>query len=124
MKFDLRQSVTREEDNRFLRGLGRYTDDINLPGQAASYLLRSPYAHARIKSVDTDAVCQSPGVLEIFTGEDIADAGLGDLPSRSARIYPLKRPDSQPIFVLPHSALARYKVMFVGARFAQIGWPP
>ncbi|MGI9475621.1 MAG: xanthine dehydrogenase family protein molybdopterin-binding subunit [Hyphomicrobiaceae bacterium] len=114
MKFGLGQSATREEDNRFLRGLGRYTDDINLLDQAASYLLRSPHAHARIKSIDTDAARHSPGVLAIFTGEDISDAGLGELPSLSAKIYPLKRPDGQPIFVPPHPILARSKVAFVG----------
>ncbi len=114
MKFGLGQSATREEDNRFLRGLGRYTDDINLPSQASSYLSRSPHAHARIKSIDTDAACRSPGVLAIFTGEDIVNAGLGDLPSLSAKIYPLKRPDGQPIFVPPRPALARYKAVFVG----------
>lgn len=114
MKFGLGQSATREEDNRFLRGLGRYTDDINLPGQAWSYLVRSPYAHARIKSIDTDAACQSPGALAIFTGEDIADAGLGHLPSLSAKMYPLTRPDGQPVFVPPHPALAQDKAVFVG----------
>lgn len=114
MKFGLGQPATREEDNRFLRGLGRYTDDINLPGQAWSYLVRSPHAHARIKTIDTIAACQSPGVLAIFTGEDIAGSGLGDLPSLSAKMYPLKRPDGQSIFVPPHPILAQDKVAFVG----------
>ncbi|MFY0611358.1 MAG: xanthine dehydrogenase family protein molybdopterin-binding subunit [Hyphomicrobiaceae bacterium] len=114
MKLGLGQSATREEDDRFLRGLGRYTDDINLPNQAASYLLRSPHAHALIKSIDTDAACQSPGVLAIFSGEDVAGAGLGDLPSLSAKMYPLKRPDGQSGFVPPHPVLARSKAMFVG----------
>ncbi|MEM8974714.1 MAG: xanthine dehydrogenase family protein molybdopterin-binding subunit [Pseudomonadota bacterium] len=114
MKFGLGQSVLREEDQRFLRGRGRYTDDINLPGQAASYILRSPFAHAEIKSVDIDAANQSPGVLAIYTGADVADAGLGDLPSLSAKLYPLKRPDGDPIFVPPHPVLAQGKVAFVG----------
>ncbi|MFT5510293.1 MAG: carbon-monoxide dehydrogenase large subunit [Hyphomicrobiaceae bacterium] len=114
MKFGLGQPATREEDNRFLRGLGRYTDDINLPGQAWSHLVRSPHAHARIKTIDTIAACQSPGVLAIFTGEDIAGSGLGDLPSVSAKMYPLKRPDGQSIFVPPHPILAQDKVAFVG----------
>lgn len=114
MKFGLGQSATREEDARFLRGRGRYTDDINLAGQAASYLLRSPYAHARIAGVDAEAARQAPGVLAVFTGEDVARAGLGLLPSLSAKIYPLKRPDGEPVFVPPRPVLARDKVAFVG----------
>ena len=114
MKFGLGQSVPREEDKRFLRGQGRYTDDINLPNQGWSYILRSPYPHARIQSMHLDAARQAPGVLAIYTGEDIANAGLGDLPCFVAKAVPLKRPDGQPIFVPPHPALARDKVAFVG----------
>jgi len=114
MKFGLGQSAPREEDKRFLRGLGRYTDDINLPNQAWSYILRSPHAHARIRSIDTSAAMESPGVLAVYTGEDVARAGLGDLPSAVAKAVPLKRPDGQPIFVPPHPALAKDKVAFVG----------
>ena len=114
MKFGLGQPALREEDQRFLRGRGRYTDDISLPGQAASFLLRSPFAHAQIKSIDTEIASQSPGVLAVFTGEDVVNAGLGELPSLSAKLYPLKRPDGQPIFVPPHPVLAHDKVAFVG----------
>ena len=114
MKFGLGQSAPREEDNRFLRGRGRYTDDFNLPRQAMSYLLRSPLAHARIRSIDTTAASVAPGVLAVYTGQDVAEAGLGNLPCLSANIYPLKRPDGQPIFVPPRAALARDKVVFVG----------
>ena len=114
MKFGLGQSVPREEDKLFLRGQGRYTDDINLPNQGWSYILRSPYPHARIQSMHLDAARQAPGVLAIYTGEDIANAGLGDLPCFVAKAVPLKRPDGQPIFVPPHPALARDKVAFVG----------
>ena len=114
MKFGLGQSVLRVEDKRFLRGQGRYTDDINLPNQAWSYILRSPHAHARIRSIDTQAAFRAPGVLAVYTGEDIAAAGLGDLPCFIAKLAVLKRPDGQPIFVPPHPALARDKVAFVG----------
>ena len=114
MKFGLGQSALREEDKRFLRGQGRYTDDINLPNQAQSYMLRSPHAHARIRSVDTQAARRAPGVLAVYTGEDIASAGLGDLPCFVAKAVPFKRPDGQPIFVPPHPALARGKAAFVG----------
>lgn len=114
MKFGLGQSARREEDKRFLRGKGRYSDDIDLPNQAHSYILRSPHAHARIRAIDTHAARQSPGVLAVYTGEDIAAAGLGDLPCFIAKAVPLKRPDGQPIFVPPHPALARGKVAFAG----------
>lgn len=114
MKFGLGQSALREEDNRFLRGQGRYTDDINLPNQAYSYILRSPYAHALIRAIDTRAARAAPGVLAVYIGEDIAKAGLGDLPCFIAKAVPYKRPDGQPIFVPPHPALAIGKVAFAG----------
>src|SRR5688572_27829867 len=110
MRFGLGQSAPREEDKRFLRGQGRYTDDINLPEHACSYMLRSPHAHALIRSIDTEAARQAPGVLAIYTGDDIAAAGLGDLPCYVAKAVPLKRPDGQPIFVPPHPALVRGKI--------------
>ena len=114
MKFGLGQSALREEDKRFLRGQGRYTDDINLPSQAHSYMLRSPYAHALIRAVDVSAARAAPGVLAVYCGEDIAKAGLGDLPCFVAKAVPHKRPDGQPIFVPPHPALAIGKVAFAG----------
>ena len=115
MKFGLGQAAPRVEDLRFLRGGGRYTDDINLPGQAASYLLRSPHAHARIRSIDTAAALASPGVLAVYTGADISGAdGLGDIPSFAASALPLKRPDGGPMFHPQRQALVRDKVAFVG----------
>lgn len=114
MRFGLGQSALREEDRRFLQGQGRYTDDINLPGQVYSYMLRSPHAHARIRAIEAEAARRSPGVLAVLAGEDVANAGLGDLPCFIAKAVPLKRPDGQPIFVPPHPALARDKVAFVG----------
>ena len=80
MRFSLGQSAPRVEDLRLLRGGGRYTDDINLQGQAHAYMLRSPHAHARICSVDTSAAIAMPGVIAIYTGAEIASAGLGRMP--------------------------------------------
>src|SRR5690606_39903143 len=74
------QRVVRREDRRFLTGAGRYTDDIVLPGQTWACFVRSPYAHARITAVDTAPALASPGVLAVFTGEDLAAAGVGGLP--------------------------------------------
>ena len=114
MKFGLGQAAPRVEDQRFLRGGGRYTDDIDLAGQAWSYLLRSPHAHARIRSIDVAAARAAAGVLAVFTGDDVAAEGLGDMPCLAAKAVPLKRPDGEPIFQPPRPALVRDKVAFVG----------
>ena len=114
MKFGLGQSVPRSEDPRFLRGGGNYTDDINLPGQACAYILRSPHAHARIVTIDSADAQASPGVLAVYTGADLRADGLGDLPTFAPRLVPLTRPDGGPLFVPPHPALAVDKVAFVG----------
>jgi len=114
MKFALGQSVPRSEDPRLLRGGGQYTDDLNLPGQAWSFMLRSPYAHARIKSLDASQAAAAPGVLAVFTGEDVKASGLGSLPTFAPRLVPLTRPDGQPLFIPQHPALAHDKVAFVG----------
>ena len=62
------QSTLRREDFRFLTGAGQYTDDVVLPGQTHAVFLRSPLAHARIKSIDIAAAAKAPGVIRIFTG--------------------------------------------------------
>src|SRR3546814_14985659 len=73
-------SVRRKEDFRFLTGQGRFTDDIDRPGQVHAYFVRSPHAHARIKRVDTAAAAKAPGVLAVFTGADMAADKVGSLP--------------------------------------------
>ena len=74
-KFGIGQPVRRVEDQRLITGQGRFTDDINLPGQAHLYVLRSPTAHARIASLDTSAAKAAPGVLLVATAAEL-DAGL------------------------------------------------
>ena len=76
-KFGFSQSVRRVEDDRFLRGMGQYSDDINRPGQTHGVVVRSPHAHARITRVDTSAAAAAPGVVGIVTGRNLADAGVG-----------------------------------------------
>jgi len=68
-------AVKRREDARFLRGIGKYTDDINQPGQTYCYFLRSPFAHATINAIDVEQAEQAPGVIAIFTGEHFAEVG-------------------------------------------------
>ncbi len=70
------QPIKRVEDNRFIKGEGKYTDDFNMPNQTFAVYVRSPHAHAKINSVDTSAAEAMDGVVKVFTGQDIADAGL------------------------------------------------
>ena len=71
------QSLRRREDRRFVTGDGQYTDDVTLPGQTYGVFLRSPHAHARIRSIDLQPARAAPGVVGVFTGEDLAADGLG-----------------------------------------------
>ena len=71
-KFGIGQGVLREEDPRLLRGNGLYVNDVDLPGQAHAVVLRSPHAHAEILGIDISVATVLPGVLAIYTGEDIA----------------------------------------------------
>ncbi|MEZ4671501.1 MAG: molybdopterin cofactor-binding domain-containing protein [Anaerolineae bacterium] len=66
-------SIKRREDPRLITGEARYLDDVRLPGMLHAAVLRSPYAHARIKSIDTSAAAALPGVVGVFTGKDFAD---------------------------------------------------
>ncbi len=66
-------SVKRVEDKRFLTGKGQYTDDIKIPGMTYAYFIRSPHAHANIKSIDISTASSEPGVVEIITGKDVAE---------------------------------------------------
>src|ERR1700739_7084 len=74
-------SMKRKEDSRFLQGRGNYVDDVNLPHMVYGQMVRSPYAHARIKSINTEAAKKLPGVLAIITGEDLAKANLAWMPT-------------------------------------------
>ena len=73
-------SVKRKEDPRFIQGKGKYVANIQLPNMAAVMIKRSPYAHARILSIDTTAAQALPGVIAVFTGQDLIDGGVGKLP--------------------------------------------
>src|SRR5258708_11862418 len=79
-EFAIGQSVSRFEDPRLLRGGGRYVGDIVLPGMVFGYVLRSPHAHARIRSIDASKAKTSPGVLAVLTGADWQAPGWGDPP--------------------------------------------
>jgi carbon-monoxide dehydrogenase large subunit len=115
-KFGIGQAVSRFEDPRLLRGQGRYINDVNLPDQAHAVFVRSPHAHARIRKLDAATALTAPGVLAVFTGEDVARDGLGTIPTLLQR----KRPDGSPMFAPPHPGLARGRVRFVGDPVAMI----
>ncbi len=74
-------SIKRKEDLRFIQGKGNYVDDVRLPNMVYGHLVRSPYAHARLKGVNTEKAKQLPGVLAVITGEDLAKANLAWMPT-------------------------------------------
>src|SRR6266849_4892536 len=115
-QFGIGQAVTRFEDPRLLRGQGRFINDVNLPGQAHAVVLRSPHAHAKIRSIDTEAARRAPGVLAVWTGADYARDGLG-MPKA---MLPRKRPDGSPLFAPQRPALVVDRVRYVGDPVALI----
>src|SRR5262245_52581295 len=114
MKFGVGQPVSRKEDPTLLRGEGRYTDDINLPGQAYAVMVRSPIAHGRLKGIDTQAASAMPGVLAILTHADLEAAGFG--PLKCAINIPQR--DGSPMKTPPRPCLATDRVRFVGEAVA------
>jgi len=73
-------AIKRREDPRLITGQAKYTDDFVLPGMAHMAVVRSPYAHAKIKAVRTKKAAAMEGVLGVFTGKDMKDAGFGPIP--------------------------------------------
>ncbi len=110
LKFGIGQSVPRQEDPTLLQGRGRYTDDVDLPGQLYCAVVRSPYAHGVILGIDTDAAKEVPGVVGVWTGADLQAAGFGAM----SCILPLKNRDGSPIRNVERPPLATDKVRFVG----------
>ena len=73
-------SIKRKEDPRFIQGKGGYVANLQLPNMAYVAVKRSPYGHARIKSINTKKAAKLPGVIAVFTGQDLIDGGVGKLP--------------------------------------------
>ena len=109
-------AIPRKEDHRFVTGKGRYVDDINRPGQAYAFFLRSPHAHAKIKSIDTKAAESAPGVVAVYTGDDIAADKVGGLICG----WLIHSKDGSPMNAGPHPALAQGKVRYVGDHVAVV----
>jgi len=108
--------VQRKEDYRFLTGAGQYTDDVTLPHQSYAAFVRSPHAHATIKSIKIDKAKKAPGVLAVYTGEDVAGAKLGGLPCG----WLITDVNGQPMKEPPHPVLAHGKVRYVGDHVAVV----
>jgi aerobic carbon-monoxide dehydrogenase large subunit len=104
------QSVPRFEDLRLVRGGGRYVDDIVLPGMVFGAVLRSPHAHARIRSIDTAKAKAAPGVLAVLTGADWQASGFGDLPVPGG----MKLRDGSPMYRPRYPALVKDRVRWAG----------
>ena len=109
-------SVRRKEDQRFLLGKGRYTDDINVAGQTYAVFVRSPHAHAVIEGIDSRAAGAAPGVVAVLTGEDLAADGIGPLICGVV----VTSDDGQPHRAPAHPALAQGKVNHVGDHVAVV----
>jgi carbon-monoxide dehydrogenase large subunit len=109
-EFALGQPVPRFEDPRLLRGGGRYVDDMVLPRMAFGHVLRSPHAHARIRSIDTTEAKAAPGVLAVLTGADWEGSGWRDLPSATGN----RRRDGSPAYRPRYPALVKDRVRWVG----------
>ena len=104
------QHVGRLEDPRLLTGKGTYASDWNFPGQAYSAFLRADRAHAEIVSIDVSAARKLPGVLGVFTHEDVKKAGFGSMPVA----MPPKHRDGRPTWKAQRPILAHDRVRHVG----------
>src|SRR5580693_9902270 len=122
MNAGIGQTVRRKEDARLLTGRGNYSDDVNLPGQAYGAAVRSPHAHALIRSIDVAAARAMPGVLAVLTGADALADGLTRIPHLAAAGTPpdivLHNRDGSPVPVAPHFVLPADRVRHVGTAVA------
>ncbi len=109
-------ALKRKEDGRFLTGRGRYTDDLNRPGQSHAYFLRSPYPHAKINGIDTSAAAKAPGVIAIYIGKDMEADNVGSLPCG----WVVTDRNGEPHKAPPHFPLARDRVRYVGDHVAVV----
>jgi aerobic carbon-monoxide dehydrogenase large subunit len=103
-------AVRRKEDFRFITGKGQYTDDIHRPGESHIHFVRSPHAHAAIKSIDTTAAKTMPGVLAVLTGAELAADKIGNLICG----WLIHSKDGSPMKMAPHPAIADRKACYVG----------
>src|SRR3979490_456551 len=109
-------SVVRKEDRRFTTGKGRYVDDIKLQGMTHAHFVRSPHAHAKVKSIDSSAAMKMPGVVGVLTGQQIVDDKVGNLICGWA----ITSKDGTPMKMGAWPAMAPETVRFVGQAVAVV----
>ena len=110
------ESLRRKEDYRFLTGAGQYTDDVQMANMTHAYFVRSPHAHAHIKSIDKKAALAAPGVIGIFDGQDVAGDSINGLPCG----WLITDTSGQPMKEPAHPILAQGKVRYVGDHVAMV----
>ena len=115
-KFGMGQPIRRVEDERFLKGFGEYTDDIKLSDQTYLVVHRSPYAHAKIKSIDLSYAKETDGVLGVFVNKDLEEEGFLCIPHD---VVP-NGIDGNEVMVPKRPILAQDKVRYVGEPIAII----
>jgi carbon-monoxide dehydrogenase large subunit len=115
-QFGIGQAVRRKEDLRFITGAGRFTDDINRERQSYAYFLRSPHAHARLLGIDTAAAREAPGILAVYTHDDVAAAGLAPIKCGA----PVKNRDGSDYVNPGRPQLASERVRHVGDPVAMV----
>ena len=115
-RFAIGQPVPRTEDPTLLRGQGRYTDDLNLPGQAYGVIVRSRIAHGVLRGIDAEAARAMPGVLAVLTAADLTEAGIRPMP---ANLFGQNH-DGRDIPKPPQMALTGDKVRYVGDPLAMV----
>src|SRR5215472_16064237 len=115
-RYAIGQPVPRSEDPVLVSGKGRFTDDINAAGQAYCVIVRSHYAHGLIRSIDTSAAREMPGVLAVYTAAELAAGGIGPLPPRQV----MNKRDGTPMLSPTRYALATDKVRYVGDPIAAV----
>ena len=109
-------SVVRKEDRRFITGKGRYVDDIKILGMTYAHFIRSPHAHAKVKSIDSSAAMKMPGVVGVLTGQQIVDDKVGNLICGWA----ITSKDGTPMKMGAWPAMAPETVRFVGQAVAVV----
>ena len=108
--------VVRKEDKRFITGRGRYTDDITLPGQLYARFVRSPHAHAKVKSIDASAAKAMDGIVDVLTGEQLVGDGIGNIICG----WMIHSKDGSPMNMGAWPAMAPETVRFVGEAVAVV----
>ena len=121
------EPVRRNEDERLLTGRGRFSDDFNLPHQAHAAIVRSPWPHARLRSIDAAAALAMTGVLGVFTGEDCTRDGLGQIPHEplpktkfDLKLHAPGQAVGDPVILGNHTPFPSDKVRYVGEAVAMV----